>query len=204
MKNTKIAFYLDMPNLERLDFFDYLKGNPGMGGAEYEFLLVAQMLYQRGKFDDCILLTRSQLPGYIHSFYVESFENACLYCEQHHVDVFIINQGQYEKIPPAYKDRLSLVLWAHNIVESGRLKNMCRDKSVKRVVFCGREFMELYYDNLVMRKSSCINNIIPIQEKQWYRDKIVDGDNHNVVFMGAIIPAKGFHLLAKAWPEVVR
>ena len=44
----KVAFYLDKTGLEALDFSSFESGNPGMGGSEYEFLLVSQLLCRAG------------------------------------------------------------------------------------------------------------------------------------------------------------
>lgn len=200
----KIAFYLDRPGLEGLDYSHFEIGNPGMGGSEYEFLLVSQLLHKRGKID-CVLLSRTMLPPSIHSVFVDDIGEAIDYCQKEHIGVFVINQGIYEKLPDNdIRKSLSLVLWAHNDMPEPRMKLICGDKTVKKVVFCGREFMELNYDNLIMQKSTYVYNIFPIQSKEWYAERMDNRENHNVVYMGAIHWGKGFHLLAKAWPEIIR
>jgi len=57
----KIAFYLDKGNLEQLDYSTFKKGNPGMGGSEYEFLLVSQLLRERNNGLEIILLSETKL-----------------------------------------------------------------------------------------------------------------------------------------------
>ena len=43
----KVAFYLNNPTLPECDYSSIIKGNPGLGGSEYEFLLVPYLLEQR-------------------------------------------------------------------------------------------------------------------------------------------------------------
>ena len=199
-----VAFYFDKPGLEDLDYSSFLNGNPGMGGSEYEFLLVSQLLARRNTELKVILLSRTVMPSSVKSYYVRDINDACNYCKKNDYDIFIINQGQYDIVSDIDKESLKLVLWAHNDIPEDRMSRINKDDHVKRVIFCGREFLELNYDNLIMRKSTYAYNIFPIQSKKWYIDKIDPNDNHNVVYMGAIVPGKGFDLLAQAWPEVIK
>jgi len=130
-------------------------------------------------------------------------DDACDYCRENKFDVLVINQGQYEAFRSADNSDVSVILWIHNMVSDQRLMQWYRDSSVLRLVFCGREHLEYYYDHIAMRKSKWIYNIFPIEPKEWYVSKMENKDNHNVVYMGAIAPGKGFHLLAQAWPEVI-
>ena len=197
-----VAFYFDKPGLENLDYSSFLYGNPGMGGTEYEFLLVSQLLHRRNNKYKIVLLSRSRLSSSISYVYVDGIEQACDYCAENNINTFIINQALYEDVI-SYSQTLNLILWAHNDIANKRMSSMARNQQVKKVVFCGREFMELSYDQLIMLKSTYIYNIFPIQEKKWYLDRIAYNDNHNVVYMGAIVPGKGFDLLANAWPKVL-
>ena len=199
-----VAFYFDKPGLEDLDYSSFLNGNPGMCGSEYEFLLVSQLLARRNTELKVILLSRTVMPSSVKSYYVRDINDACNYCKKNDYDIFIINQGQYDIVSDIDKKGLKLVLWAHNDIPEDRMSRINKDDHVKRVIFCGREFLELSYDNLIMRKSTYVYNIFPIQSKEWYTVKIDASDNHNVVYMGAIVPGKGFDLLAKAWGDIIK
>lgn len=200
----KIAFFLDKTNLGEMDLSSFQEGNPGLGGTDYEFILVSQHLNKRRNNLNVLLLTRSKLPNYIHSQYVSDIAEACEYCKKNNIQIFVVNQSEYEKIPSKYKSNFSLILWAHNDISNLRLKKIYKDSFVRSVVFCGREFMELYYDNIVMKKSTYIYNIIPFHDREWYKERITSKTNHNVVYMAAITPAKGFDVLAKAWPYILK
>ena len=42
----KVGFYFDKNNAGHLDCLGIMDGNPGLGGSEYEFLLVSYILEQ--------------------------------------------------------------------------------------------------------------------------------------------------------------
>lgn len=201
MKN--VAFYFDKPGFEPLDYSSFFQGNPGMGGSEYEFLLVSQLLRNRGVINT-ILLSRTKFSPIVSYEYVENLDETCQYCLNHNIDILVVNPKLYDDISEAYKKRLDFVLWAHNDMPRLQMDKVSKDDAIKKVVFCGREFLELYYDSIIMRKSTYIYNIFPFNKKEWYLNKIADRNNHNVVYMGSITYQKGFHVLAKAWPEILK
>ena len=199
----KIAFYLDKGNLEQLDYSTFKKGNPGMGGSEYEFLLVSQLLRERNNGLEIILLSETKLPPPIYAHRVNGMDNVCSYCRENKYDVLVINQAQYETFRCADNYGIYVILWIHNMVSDQKLIQWYKDSRVLRLVFCGREHLEYYYDHVAMRKSKWIYNIFPVEPKEWYVSKMKSKDNHNVVYMGAIASGKGFHLLAQAWPYIL-
>lgn len=202
----KVAFYLDNNNLNNQDYTKIVEGNPGIGGSEYEFLLVSYLLEQRDNGIDSVLLTRSNL-AFPHKCtkYVKSLKESCDFCKSQNIEILVINQAQFNRsIFDEYADDLSLILWAHNDIPSSKLSLLYRLKYVKKIVCCGREMMDLYRDHIATLKSTYIYNIFPIQPKQWYLDKIQNQNNHNVVYMGSLTPVKGFHVLARFWKDILK
>lgn len=202
-----IAFYQNNGRLRVSDFSDIMQGNPGIGGTEYEFVLVSYLLDRRDNGLDVTLLTCME-GTYPHSnvVYVEDdIVGACRVCQQRGIDVLVMNQAEFDKerLDDAVGG-LSIVLWAHNDIQTMRMKEMRETAYVKRVVYCGREFMELYRDNLLSLKSSYAYNIFPIKDKQWYMERMGDKKNHNVVYMGHIGRWKCFHVLCMAWKDVLK
>lgn len=119
----KVAFYLDNNNLNNQDYTKIVEGNPGIGGSEYEFLLVSYLLEQRDNGIDSVLLTRSNL-AFPHKCtkYVKSLKESCDFCKSQNIEVLVINQAQFNRsIFDEYADDLSLILWAHNDIPSSQL-----------------------------------------------------------------------------------
>lgn len=203
----KVAFYIAVENLNDLDYSTILKGNPGIGGTEYEFLLVPYLLEKRDNRITPFLLTRSkQHFPHKNVQYVNSLKDACDFCVAKQIPTIIINQGQFDQnILEPYKEDLSFILWAHNNISYSKLSLLSKLNYVKRIVCCGREMQDLYRDHIATFKSTYVYNIFPTKEKEWYLNKMTSQkDNHNVVYMGCLAPQKSFHVLARAWKDVLK
>jgi len=202
----KVAFYLDNENLNDQDYTKIVEGNPGIGGSEYEFLLVSYLLEQRNNGIDSVLLTRSSLTfPHKNTQSVKGLKESCDFCKSQGIEILVINQSQFDcNILDKYADNLWLILWAHNDIPYSKLSLFSRLKYVKKIVCCGREMMDLYRDHIATLKSTYIYNIFPTQPKRWYLDKIKNRNNNNVVYMGALTPAKGFHILARSWKHILK
>jgi glycosyltransferase involved in cell wall biosynthesis len=199
----KVGFYFDKNNAGNLNCLGIMKGNPGLGGSEYEFLLVSYLLEQRDI--DPVLFTASPiLVPHQHVITVKGIKELCDSCIKENISILVINQGAFDRsFFDFYGDKISLILWAHNDMSSDQLDVFNKLSYVKRIVCCGREMLDLFRDHLVTRKSTYVYNIFPLHEKSWYKSKINFCDNHNVVYMGMLHPVKGFHVLARSWKKIV-
>ncbi len=202
----EIAFYLDIENLNDQDYSKILEGNPGMGGSEYEFLLVSYLLEKRSNGIHSILLSRSkQRFPHNNIQYVNNLQEACNFCIRQKIQTIVINQNQFNRhILEPYGKNISFILWAHNTISYQKLSLLSKLNYVKRIVCCGREMMDLYRDHVATLKSTYIYNIFPAKDKEWYLNKISHKKNHNVVYMGCLSPQKGFHVLARSWKDVLK
>ncbi len=204
----KVGFYFDIAGKDGLDCSNITQGNPGMGGTEYEFLIVSYLLQQRDNGIEPVLFTRSSLTTpHKHVIPVGggNLQILCDLCVENGVGLLVINQREFDDhIFGKYADKLSLILWAHNTMSYDMLTQVAKLPYVKRIVCCGREMLELFRDHPVSLKSTYAYNVFPIREAAWYREKIDFSDNHNVVYMGMLGQYKGFHVLAMAWKEVLK
>ena len=202
----KVAFYLDNDSLGSVNLSNLLAGNPGVGGTEYQFLLVSYLLEQRSSNITPTLITRCKTSAPHKNIYqVDNLLELCEYCSANEIKTIVMNQLVFdEKLLDSYKDLFDIVLWDHNGMNLRRLNVVNSRKYVKRIVCCGREMMDMYRDHPATLKSTYIYNMQPIQSKEWYKERIDFTDNHNVVYMGSIIPTKGFHVLARSWKTVLK
>lgn len=201
----KVAFYIDK-DLGNINFSNITDGNPGIGGTEYQFLLVSYLLEKRNNGIQPVLLTHTDLLLPHKSRKVcKDLDNVCKFCMLSGIRTVIMNQLAFdENIVDQYSSRLDIVLWDHNGMNLRRLNVVTKRPYIKRIVCCGREMLDMYRDHPATLKSTYIYNIQPLKSKEWYKDKIDFTNNHNVVYMGSIIPAKGFHVLARSWKGVLR
>lgn len=203
MKN--VAFFLDNTGLPHIDYQTITNGNPGIGGSEYEFLLVSYLLSKRENDLHVHLLFNSRISVPVNQkAFVANLENACQYCIEKGIEKLVVDIKSYDRaLMERYGDRLSYVVWLHNFATYSVLDELERMKCVSSIVNVGREQLELYRDHLATLKSTYIYNIIPIKGKSYYGTKMDLSNNHNVVYMGSLVKAKGFLQLAEAWKKVL-
>lgn len=204
-KSSKVAFFIDNANLPVIDYSAIARCNPGIGGTEYEFMLVSYLLDIRNNDCEIIVLTNhiGDLP---HSNVVRcnNLIESCSYCVKNGVDTIIVRNIANDFDFSPFKGKLNFILWVHNNLSYKELNKHYKNPCIERIVNCGREQLELYRDNLATLKSTYIYNIFPFREIDYYRELIDTNDNHNVVYMGSLVWSKGFHVLAKCWKEVVK
>lgn len=203
----KAAFFLDNKNLPSIDYEKVLEGNPGIGGSEYEFILVSYLLEKRNNGIESYFFSNSKVVfPHVHSNYVGNLSEACENCIKNDIPVLIIDIKAFDKlILDNYEGKLSFGIWAHNNASYSLLTKLYKMPSVKKIINCGREEMELYRDHIATIKSVYIYNMFPIKDKAQCISNIKKANcNHNVVYMGSLIPSKGFGLLAEAWKDVLK
>lgn len=91
-----------------------------------------------------------------------------------------------------------LIAWAHVNPSQKTLRVLAKARSVKKIVALGGRQYMTWIDNPVARKAIVIKNGQYLPESH----KIKYSEPKYVTYLGSIVPQKGFHLLAKIWPEV--
>ena len=201
----KVAFYLNNPSLTGGDFSSILNGNPGIGGSEYEFILVSYLLETRNNgIAPYLIVNCDAMFPHNNVIKVNGLNGCCNYCVGHGISEVVVDIKHFNKcVLDKYADKLKIIIWAHNNASYKQLDLFIKLDYIKKIVNCGREEMELYRDHPATLKSTYIYNIIPFKEKNFYLSKTRKDRGHNVVYMGSIVRAKGFHVLARAWKDVL-
>lgn len=204
MKN--VAFFQNIENLlNGGSLNEIVNGNPGIGGAEYELLVVSYYLGIRKNIDTWLLTSSRNNYPHTQYAYVENLEGACTFCVKHKIKNLVINYFMFnETILNKFSKKLNIIIWAHNSINFRIYQRMYSAPYVKRVVCVSREMLDIYRDQLASLKSTYIYNYFPLKPKDFYTSKIKNINNHNVVYMGSITRLKGFHLLAKSWKRVLQ
>ena len=197
----KVAFYYNNECAKDKDFSGLLTGNPGVGGTEYEILLVSYLLETRDNGLEVCLLTKNEMTlQHLHYHVVGDVDGLCSYCKDNDIDILVINQSIYDEQTMSKfltcSSKLSVILWDHNGMRNKKLDMIWKSKQVKKIVCCGREMLDMIRDNAVMEKSTYVYNIFPIKDKSYYLKRMQYDDNHNVVYMGILNKVKGFHTCA--------
>lgn len=176
-------------------------GNPGVGGSEYLFALLASELYKNGIDVTIYHYSDNILPSSSSKVLVTDSIDMLKKAQNDEISILIHQVGKSNEW---YRTLESLnvfsVAWAHVYLDYYELELLRKCKNVKRVVFVGKEEYDSYIDDDIITKSVYIYNMIPTKIPAQER-------NHNgrtVTYVGSLVPAKGFHELAQIWPSVVK
>ena len=204
----KVAFYLPNSKCSDTDCRDIENGNPGLGGTEYMIVLISTILTLRDNIDVILFVEKKGifhplLKTVIGCSFDEAYEEAC----NMNVDYFVFRPLSQYYISAAFVNngKTKLVPWCHNFLKYEVLKFFYKCAKVPFIVSVGKEQSELYLDMEIDKKMIYIYNCLPIpSEEEFSKLKKTSERPNNVAYIGSIVPSKGFHILAKAWKQVLQ
>jgi glycosyltransferase involved in cell wall biosynthesis len=209
MGKRQIALYLENNGICDVDIRNIAYSNPGIGGSAYLFYLLAFLLSSRDNGIDVTLFTTQKgiFPEVIKSCIAVDFFDAWSQCNNLGIECLIVKPSVHFKknrtILSSYH-HTKIVIWCHNFVGYSDLSFYSRCDNIARLITVGREQMDKYRDHQAFYKTDYIYNCVDCHDV-FNKIKVPFSDRKpNVTYMGAIIPSKGFHLLAKAWPQIIQ
>lgn len=181
-------------------------GNPGIGGTQYEFALLAQKLLEKYPDTEVYMYHYQDnvFPKGVIARRIKDDREAVYTASRDGVDLLLFYSNK-KKAWYAYLEEYQVagVAWAHNYFEEfsiGQYLCVKKSKYVVRIVFVGKEEYEAYVDTDLIQKATYIFDMVcteTIPER-------IDANTREVTYLGAITKSKGFHVLAKAWKDVVK
>ena len=200
----KLAFEINDKGFTGIDLSNPEKGNPGVGGTQFEFVLLINSLIHltNHKYDIIVYhysdnIYHSSVRGYI----VGTEEEVLKKAEEEKVDLLIYKTDKDSKwYKYLEKYNIKTLAWAHTYLRYYELKMISKCDKVVRLVCVGKEQYDVYLDDDVITKTEYIYNMVNVSE-MGNRDFDY---SPQVTYIGSIIREKGFHVLAKAWKEVLK
>lgn len=195
-----LAFYLDTRRIAGTDVSAVESGNPGIGGTEYVFLLVAAHLARR---HDVLMCTTSggPYPAGVRHRLVRDMGEAAAAATAAGAELFIVRENAVlpnlrliESLPHR------VVVWAHNYSKPDTLRACARTPQVVHYLCVSREQYAMLGNEAVAAKAGYIFN--PVVTDACPEAAPPPG-TCDVVYMGSLVKSKGFHILAEHWAEVV-
>lgn len=204
----RIAFFLKNELIPGIDWREITKGNPGCGGSEYMIVLTAHILTMRKNYDITLIAQKkSHFPEGLNIVYTNDLREAIYYCDKENISFLIfkeyprwIAENCFHNIPK----NVNLILWCHNFLPSSSLNFYSTIPNIKSVICVGREQADLYLDHKLFDKIDYIYNGFPIPNHPDKHLLPIDKRENIVTYIGSIMPFKGFHILAKAWPIILK
>ena len=202
-----ISFYLNNAQLPSVSWQGVMRGNPGVGGSEYEIVLLACALSKRHAHNVTIYAHNVEnFPEYLHVEEVADLYEAIQKSSRKNFDYLIFKQDPlwierkyFENVP----HNLGLILWCHNFLTSTQMDYYSGLPAVKSVICVGREQVDLYRDHQLFSKMDYIYNGFPISKHPSTGIEPLDRRKNIVTYVGSLVPSKGFQILAKAWKTIL-
>ena len=205
---NKIAFFLKNELLVNTDWREIMNGNPGVGGSEYVIALTAYVLSIQSNVDVTLIVQKkSQFPTGLSIAYADNLRVAIDYCEKNGISYLAFKEYPrwiHEHCFDKLNGNVGLIVWCHNFLSSFLLDYYIKIPAVKSVICVGREQAELYRDHRLFNKMDYIYNGFPMPSRQEQGLLPICQRKNIVTYIGSIVPFKGFHLLAKAWPMIIK
>ena len=107
-----------------------------------------------------------------------------------------VNKNFYCRIK---EKNINAIAWVHNYLLYEEYKFIEELSQIKKVIFVGQQLYDYYCDSNIIKKGLIIYNCIPSSYKMR-----INANTKKVVYSGALIKQKGFHVLAKAWKNILK
>ena len=203
----KIAFYIPNRGFYLRDLSHVHLGNPGIGGSEFSATLIASSLSNKDGYDITMLCDRKgRFPSGLKYKACGCIEGAMEYAEKQHFDFVVVDAKLLHEYILVRFYKLPFIAWANCFVEENEQMAFARHPNLLCVVNVGYHQHLLLKRTCVGHKSTYIYNAVPTEILKQFDGKItpIDKREHNVVYIGSLHEAKGFHCLAKAWPSILK
>ena len=208
----KVGFYIHNKYFSEVDCRKVKTGNPGIGGTWMLFLIVASELAIRKSGLEITLFVQCKtdlLPNGPDVIEVCDGYDALVAADRLNYDYLVFNLSSinwYDASNYNYKSHLKLIPWCHNFSTVQQLVMLANNNRVCRIVNVSREQMDLYRDHPAFFKMDFIYNCVPFL-KEYKKAAIAhpfESRGHIVTYIGSLVPAKSFHVLASIWPSVLK
>ena len=199
----KIAFYLPPMGNRIIDAVNPELGNPGIGGTQYQMILLAHLLSKEKPEWQIFCFAENDMLLSEKVNFVKISENIFLdTINRLKIDILVspnLNPPILQKLDlPKY---LNIVVRSGNSIDIKKSYFIEKKENVKANVFVGKQFYDNFLDNNIIKKSKYIFNMIVDPCEQNIKREI---NSKIVVYMGALVKTKGFLELAKIWKDILK
>lgn len=202
-----IGIFIDNKSIASVDCGNMAAGNPGIGGAAYSILLLAEEYKSKFSTNRVTIFAtaQSKLPVVDCVEVVIDLSAAIDKCVEKEIDIFVIRPVIDAKplsdklLKKICEKKVKTIAWAHNFYDAEFASKLSDNPYIVANVFVGRQQYDYYIDHKLIKKSVYIYNMYPQQKKQIR----VLNDGKTVTYIGSLVHSKGFHILAMAWKSVL-
>lgn len=199
----KVGLYIKFIDTDKMNIDNLQKGNPGIGGTEYLFLLLALMLSNTNHYD-VYIYSENRIENFaskLNNIVVNSIYAAIIQAKNDEIDIFIFppstEKNIYEFIE---KNDLKTITWMQNRFTFDIANYIANSKNIIVNVCASREQYDCIIDHPLWYKSVMIKNCIFETDVGSNRERL----EPIVTYMGHLSFNRGFHIVAKQWRKVLK
>jgi glycosyltransferase involved in cell wall biosynthesis len=205
-QKIKVAFHIKNDTYPEVDLRFPELGNPGVGGTQFTTLAVAYYLqkYFSERIEPIILANHVHLlPKKLEALKICSLLDAARIASEQRVDIFVFKsqEANHEIYSLVNQLKLKSVARSNNTPDQIALDVISNCEFIRCHVCVGQEQLDFLRDHKVISKSTRIFH--PFNPNAFIPNKVNPKTKNSVVFLGSLIPAKGFHRLARIWPQII-
>jgi glycosyltransferase involved in cell wall biosynthesis len=205
-QSIKIGFYIDIQDCADVDLRFPELGNPGIGGTQFSEIFTAYYLHEFYSPKLKILLfanSSTLLPPKLEPVCVVDAIDALTQSVRAGCDLFIfcskfLTADLWQQLCQL---KIKAIARSDNFLSVEQLNWIASCPQIRCHLCVGQEQLDLYRDHQIFKKSVRIYNSIATARYKPQANTVKQGNT--VVYIGSIIHAKGFHVLAKVWPRIL-
>ena len=194
------GFFLETEGIEGADFSAVEEGNPGCGGTQFATIALAHELQKAGNSVTLYLTASINYSSNVDLKIVKDFASAVEHATLN--EVVLVFTAPKELSPEMSKaldaPGLRAVAWMHIDPLPKALQDLSSFESIGAFVTLGDRQLIRYLNSPISKK------LIRIRNGQYISARACQQNSEMMItYIGALVPQKGFHFLAEAWPMVV-
>jgi glycosyltransferase involved in cell wall biosynthesis len=205
MKNIKIGLYLVNKGYKSVDLSKPEDGNPGIGGTQYNFITLPYYFMKYYSHVEFVVYANiiDNLPKKFKVYEAENITEAARKADHAKCDMFIYRPTQdvegYQFLENLKTIQIKTIAWAHN-TPFEQLRLLAKHPYLVRYINVSKEQYDMLRDHPIIYKADMIYN--GFDPKQYIPSSEVNKEKY-VTYIGSLIHAKGFHVLARVWKKVL-
>lgn len=201
----RIAFYIPNKGFCDRNLSDVDSGNPGIGGSEFSAILISSNLAKESTFSITLLCDENGIfPKCLQYKACGCLEQALIFADKEKFDYVVVDSKFLDKDLLVHFYGIKFIAWANCFIEPNQYKLFAESSNLVKIVNVGFHQHELLRKTVIGDKSTYIFNAVPSSFLSKISIIPIKKRKHNVVYIGSLHRAKGFHVLAKAWPKVLK
>ena len=204
----KVGLYINDNSdakFSKIDLSSPQFGNPGIGGTEYEFVLLA---YALAAFSDAEVnfyhCNENKLSEGVNNWIVRDNAELLRMVKEHGNDVLVLRAMDYPALFDLYdlirNSYIKCIAWSHNWLPDELMYDLYGNEAIKRIVMVSREHYDYYINIEPIRKSTYIFNMF---DGRPYRLRDLPAEPA-VTYTGGLYKSKSFHVFASMWKDILR